>query len=97
MKSSDVKHLAELAYISVPEEQQESFEQDFSSILQHIDTLTQVTEEIDVLPQYYHETLRQDICLAPHPRFSQNVREKILEAMPATDGTSLVVKTVLKK
>lgn len=97
MKSSDVKHLADLAYITVPDEQQTSFEQDFEGILEHIATLTEVSEEVDTLPQYYHQTLREDVQKITNPAFSSDIHDKLLDAMPETENGYLVVKTILTK
>jgi aspartyl/glutamyl-tRNA(Asn/Gln) amidotransferase C subunit len=97
MKSSDVKHLADLAYITVSEERQSAYENDFKGILEHIDSLQEISEEVNTLPTYYHQTLREDQVLPHSSRFPADIRERILQAMPSTEHSSLVVKTVLKK
>lgn len=97
MKSSDVKHLADLAYITIPNEQQTAFEQDFQGILSNIATLSEVSEEIDTLPQYYHQTLREDDQHIINPAFSPDIHQKLLDSMPQIENGYLVVKTILTK
>ena len=97
MKSSDIQELAALSYLSVSDAKTEGFQQDFSGILEHIQSLQSVSEDADTLPRYYTEYLRSDQAMEHNPAFSEDVQEKILAQAPASEKGYLVVKTILKK
>lgn len=97
MKKSEIAHLATLSHLDIPDEKLEKFNQDFSGILAHIDSMTVVQEEVDTLPMYYHQSLREDEISSAEDRFGEDVRERIFAEFPKEEGHALLVKTVIKK
>ena len=97
MKSSDIQELAALSYLTVSDAKTEGFQQDFSGILEHIQSLQSVSEDADTLPRYYAEYLRADEAMEHNPAFSDTVKEQIMAQAPASENGYLVVKTILKK
>ena len=97
MKSSDITHLATLSHLGLPESKLEEFRGDFQGILAHIEDLQSISEEVDTLPRYHTQYLRQDQVMQPNPAFSSDVRDKIRDQFPASDQGYLVVKSILKK
>lgn len=95
MTHDDILHLSQLARITLPEDQLQNFKGDFDQILEHISAINTISSQESPLPQYHHQTLREDAIKDPHPTFPSDVKERLYAAMPETEGTALVVKTVL--
>ena len=93
----NVQDIAKLAHINLSSERNEMLNQDFGSILDYVNTLTSLDLQSQTIPTYHTETLRQDVALDNNPRFSQNIKQNIIQEMPLVEDGYLVVKSVLKK
>jgi aspartyl/glutamyl-tRNA(Asn/Gln) amidotransferase C subunit len=89
--TEDVKKLAALARISVPDSKQEKFAQEFDAILKYVGQL----EELEVpkgeplLP--YTNVFRAD----GEPHAKGKYTEKLAEQFPAREGDYLSVKQII--
>ena len=93
----DIQNIAKLAHINLSSERDTMLNQDFGNILDYVKTLTSLNLEAQTIPTYHTETLRQDVALDNNPRFSQNIKQNIIQEMPLVEDGYLVVKSVLKK
>ena len=93
----NVQDVAKLAHINLSSERNEMLNQDFGSILDYVNTLTSLDLQSQTIPTYHTQTLRQDLALDNNPRFSQNIKQNIIQEMPLVEEGYLVVKSVLKK
>jgi len=93
----NVQDIAKLAHINLSSERNEMLNQDFGSILDYVNTLTSLDLQSQTIPTYHTQTLRQDVALDNNPRFSQNIKQNIIQEMPLVEEGYLVVKSVLKK
>jgi len=93
----NVQDIAKLAHINLSSERNEMLNQDFGSILDYVNTLTSLDLQSQTIPTYHTQTLRQDVALDDNPRFSQNIKQNIIQEMPLVEDGYLVVKSVLKK
>ncbi len=93
----NVQDIAKLAHINLSSERNEMLNQDFGSILDYVNTLTSLDLQSQTIPTYHTQTLRQDLALDNNPRFSQNIKQNIIQEMPLVEEGYLVVKSVLKK
>jgi aspartyl/glutamyl-tRNA(Asn/Gln) amidotransferase C subunit len=89
--SEDVKKLAALARISVPDEALPKLVQEFDAILGYVGTLSElkITEGTPVLP--YTNVFRAD----ENPHKSHEFTEKLAEQFPAREGDLLSVKQII--
>jgi len=93
----NVQDIAKLAHINLSNERDTMLNQDCGSILDYVNTLTSLDLQSQTIPTYHTETLRQDVALDNNPRFSQNIKQNIIQEMPLVEDGYLVVKSVLKK
>lgn len=93
----NVQDIAKLAHINLSSERDTMLNQDFGSILDYVNTLTNLDLQSQTIPTYHTQTLRQDVALDNNPRFSPNIKQNIVQEMPLVEDGYLVVKSVLKK
>jgi aspartyl/glutamyl-tRNA(Asn/Gln) amidotransferase C subunit len=93
----NVQDIAKLAHINLSSERDTMLNQDFGSILDYVNTLTNLDLQSQTIPTYHTQTLRQDVALDNNPRFSPNIKQNIIQEMPLVEDGYLVVKSVLKK
>lgn len=93
----NVKTIADLAHIHLSDERNDMLTQDFGNILDYVNTLSTLELEAQTIPSYHTQTLRQDISFLDNPRFSNTIKQDIINEMPLTEEGYLVVKSVLKK
>jgi aspartyl-tRNA(Asn)/glutamyl-tRNA(Gln) amidotransferase subunit C len=89
--SEDVKKLAALARISVPDSELKKFVVEFDAILKYVGQLEElkITKGDPILP--YHNIFRAD----ENPHAPGMFTEKIAEQFPAREGDSLSVKQII--
>jgi aspartyl-tRNA(Asn)/glutamyl-tRNA(Gln) amidotransferase subunit C len=89
--SEDVKKLAVLARISVPDSELEKFVGEFDAILKYVGQLEElkVTKGEPIVP--YTNIFRAD----DHPHAPGAFTEKIAEQFPAREGDLLSVKQII--
>jgi aspartyl/glutamyl-tRNA(Asn/Gln) amidotransferase C subunit len=97
MEKSEIAHLAQLSYLNISDKNLVKFNQDFTGIIEHIETMSEVQEQVDTLPSYYHQTLREDVIKTAEERFGKEVRQNIFAGFPKKDNQALLVRTVLYK
>lgn len=87
----DVQKLANLARLTVSEEELPTFAKEFDAVIAYVgqlDTLS-ITETADILP--YKNVLRED----GEPTAPGTWTQKITEQFPEREGDSLVVKQII--
>jgi len=94
MNAKEIQHLASLAAISIDNEQTAQFAEEFSAILDYVNTVKEAKTDGFNIPEYHTETLRED---SPEYVFSEDIADKILEQTPARNNRYVQVKAVLKK
>lgn len=89
----DVKRLAALARLSVPEEKLRALAAEFDSILKYIGQLDELKLDRAATPEApaLHNAFREDGT--PHP--SGEWTEALVKQFPARDGDSLSVKQII--
>lgn len=89
----DVKHLASLARLSVPEAELDAFVKEFDGILKYIGQLEKLPISVDSTPTVppLHNVFREDG--EPTPEGTNT--ETITSAFPHKKGNSLSVKKIL--
>lgn len=98
MKLEEIKKLAELSRLDMPEEEMKGIASDFDSILAYVD---QVREVADILPKNQTEKVGQYSKLTNIMREDKQTdspgfyADKIIDEMPETEGRYLKVKQVL--
>lgn len=87
----EVQKLAELARISIPEEELSAFAAEFDSVISYVGQLENLTisEKADILP--YHNMLRDD----SEPTVPGTWTPAITEQFPERSGDSLSVKQII--
>jgi aspartyl-tRNA(Asn)/glutamyl-tRNA(Gln) amidotransferase subunit C len=87
----DVKKLASLARVELPEASLEKFTREFDSIIAYVDQLNslEVQKGTPLLP--YVNIFREDA----NANIPGSNTEKIAEQFPAREGDSLVVKQII--
>ncbi|NBP55224.1 hypothetical protein EBU71_01560 [bacterium] len=93
----NIQDIAKLAHINLSSKRDIMLNQDFGSILDYVTMLTSLDLQSQTIPTYHTQTLRQDVALDNNPRFSQNIKQNIIQEMPLVEEGYLVVKSVLKK
>lgn len=93
----NVQDIAKLAHINLSSKRDIMLNQDFGNILDYVTMLTSLDLQSQTIPTYHTQTLRQDVALDNNPRFSQNIKQNIIQEMPLVEEGYLVVKSVLKK
>ncbi len=91
VNTEEVKKLAALARINVPEEKLEKFAQEFEAILGYVGQLEslEVPEKTPLLP--YTNVFRED----GKPHEKGKYTEKLAEQFPAREGDYLSVKQII--
>jgi len=93
----NIQDIAKLAHINLSSKRDIMLNQDFGNILDYVTMLTSLDLQSQTIPTYHTQTLRQDVALDNNPRFSQNIKQNIIQEMPLVEEGYLVVKSVLKK
>ena len=94
--SYNVDKIAKLAHIDLTEAKRQQLSHQFGAILDYVTVLSDLELESITKSRDYSQTLREDIANQHSVRFSNNVREQILQQMPQVENGYLVVKSVLK-
>ncbi len=85
----DVRHIAKLAMLQIPEEQVEAFEKEFSSIIAMVENLPEIESAATLLEPDNQMHLREDVVVPSYPR------DAMLKNVPhAVAGCIVVPKTV---
>jgi aspartyl-tRNA(Asn)/glutamyl-tRNA(Gln) amidotransferase subunit C len=87
----EVKKLAALARIELPEAELEKFTREFDSILAYVDQLNTLTVEKTTPLLPYVNIFREDA----NPNAPHSHTQEIAEQFPAREGDSLVVKQII--
>jgi aspartyl-tRNA(Asn)/glutamyl-tRNA(Gln) amidotransferase subunit C len=90
--SDDVKKLAALARLSIPEEDLARFSGEFDSVLSYIGQIEELTVEKGSKPI---PTLRNVFREDGEPREKGTYTKKAVEAFPEKDGNYLKVKQII--
>jgi aspartyl/glutamyl-tRNA(Asn/Gln) amidotransferase C subunit len=96
MSKDLIDELGELTYLEVNTEKKKAFSNNFQEIIKHIDQLQDLKEEVDILPYYYTQTLREDVLIPTEERYSKDTKKAIFDEMPKTQDGYLLVKAILK-
>lgn len=92
MQISDVHHLANLARLDIPQEEQEALLQDLTSILGYIDQINGAQIELgDPSAPEHRNIAREDIAT----NVTGSNTDALLAEAPATEGGFVKVKKVL--
>ena len=92
MQLADIKKLAELARLDMPEEEMIAMAKDFDPILAYVGQVQEVSELSDIKEEYLlTNIMREDITTN---KTGENT-EKILAEMPDTEAGFLKVKQIL--
>lgn len=89
----EVKKLAELSRLDIPDADVEAFGAEFGSILDYVGELESLTLNMHETPEagIIRNVFREDA----HPHESGKYTERIVEAFPEKEGNSLKVKQIL--
>jgi aspartyl-tRNA(Asn)/glutamyl-tRNA(Gln) amidotransferase subunit C len=92
MQLSDIKKLAELARLDMPEEEMMALLHDFDSILSYVGQVQEVSESsLDKEEYLLVNVMREDIVTNPTSTYTS----KIIEQMPDSQDGFLKVKQIL--
>lgn len=89
----DVKALAQLARLDVPEEELAKLEKEIPSILAFVETIQKTTASSEHKGEGPHNVMRPD----ENPHESGAYTESLLSAAPAREGDRIVVKQVISR
>jgi aspartyl-tRNA(Asn)/glutamyl-tRNA(Gln) amidotransferase subunit C len=92
MELEDIKKLAQMARLDMPEEEMIEMAHDFDPILKYVSHVQEVTESQDSEPTYMVSNVMREDIVTNTPGF---YTEKITEQMPDTEGGFLKVKQIL--
>ncbi len=94
VKVEEVKHLAELARISISEEDLPGLVKDFDSVLAYVGQLEELTipESATTTAPLLRNVFREDT----NPTPTNTNTEKIVKAFPKSKGNYLLVKKILE-
>ena len=85
----DVRHIAKLAMLKIPEEQVEAFEKELSGIVAMVENLPEIPSAATLLEPGNVMELREDAVVPSYPR------DEMLQYVPqAVAGCIVVPKTV---
>jgi len=89
----EIKHLAELSRLSIPEESLDDFAKELDSILTYISQIESLTipAEVSSTSPVLHNVFRDD----ENPLVPGTHTEVITEAFPAREGEALSVKQII--
>ncbi len=89
----DVKHLAELARLSVPEKELPVLVEEFNGILSYVGQINKLTLSIEKTPSIpmLHNVFRED----GEPTLAGTNTDTIVSAFPQKRGNALSVKKIL--
>ncbi len=89
----DVKHLAELARLSVPEKELPVLVEEFNGILSYVGQINRLTLSIEKTPSIpmLHNVFRED----GEPTLAGTNTDTIVSAFPQKRGNALSVKKIL--
>jgi len=91
MQLQDVKKIAQLARISIPEEELESIANDMDSILGYIKQIEEVSVNENRVEQYLINQAREDVVTNESGEYT----ESIISQAPARDGDYVKVKKIM--
>jgi aspartyl-tRNA(Asn)/glutamyl-tRNA(Gln) amidotransferase subunit C len=89
--TDDVRKLAELARIDVPEEKLQKFAEEFDQVLAYVGQLDELSVEKGAPLLPYENILRKDGDPAPKGMWTK----KLVEQFPESDGNALSVKQII--
>lgn len=92
--ANEVKRLASLVRISIPDESLNSLVKEFDSILAYIgqlDSLKLSTDGVPVIPLLHNVFRDDDKPVEPYTN-----TQKLIDAFPRKEGDALLVKQILK-
>lgn len=89
----DIKALATLARLAVPEEELARLEKEIPGILTFVETI----QEIDAVAGEHEAVIRNVMREDEHPHERGMYTERLLEAAPASVGNRIAVKQVISR
>ncbi len=93
MTIEEIRNLGTLARIALTDEETKSFQQEIDSILKYVGTVTSIasgTTDTKALGARYNVLRNDEITNTPG-----EYRERLMSAMPTTNGNYLIVKKIL--